>query len=185
MAKVKLSDLFKFLGLNDDDDIEIDTTDPIPKKESKPEPVKQPEPKAPYEEGFYVDGKFNLNKINDKAFKDAISDYLKINQAKDNQRLIDDAYQAELKTRKLGISESTFKKVIDLSGVKVIDGKVTGMKEAFDALNNETGIYKKASNPIYEGFNPVDNKSAEQSTMFQSFDEVSAAHMEYMQNINS
>jgi hypothetical protein len=129
---------------------------------------KQEPPKALYEDGFYKDGNFDLSKITDAGLKDALTDYLGKQSAKDNQRFIDDAFNAELAKRSLAIDKELFSKIIDLSKVTVTDGKVTGMTEAFDALKDK-GVYKaQTSSPLLQGFNPVQNKETSASGTINS-----------------
>lgn len=121
-----------------------------------------------YGDGFYKDGAFDLSKITDEGLKAALTDYIGKQAAKDNQRLIDDAFAEELKNRTLSIDKELFTKLVDTSKVEVKDGKVTGMKEAFDALNDK-GVYKgKASSPVTQGFNPVQNKEVNPITTANS-----------------
>ena len=118
----------------------------------------QEAPKA-FEEGFFEDGKFNLDKINDASLKSALTKYTTAVQAKENQHVIDSAVKAELGKRHLAIKEDAFMKLLDLSKVKVDGDKVTGVTEAFDALK-DSGVYKSApSSPLNQGFNPMENKN--------------------------
>lgn len=115
-------------------------------------------PKA-FEEGFFKDGKFNLDKINDATLKSALTEYTTAVQAKENQHVIDNAVKAELGKRHLAIKEDVFMKLLDLSKVKVDGDKVTGVTEAFDALK-DSGVYKSApTSPLNQGFSPMENKN--------------------------
>ena len=118
----------------------------------------QEAPKA-FEEGFFKDGKFDLDKINDASLKSALTEYTTAVQAKENKHVIDNAVKAELGKRHLAIKEDAFMKLLDLSKVKVDGDKVTGVTEAFDALK-DSGVYKSApSSPLNQGFNPMENKN--------------------------
>ena len=118
----------------------------------------QEAPKA-FEEGFFKDGKFDLDKINDASLKSALTEYTTAVQAKENQHVIDSAVKAELGKRHLAIKEDVFMKLLDLSKVKVDGDKVTGVTEAFDALK-DSGVYKSApTSPLNQGFNPMENKN--------------------------
>lgn len=120
----------------------------------------QEEPKA-FEEGFFTDGKFNLDKINDATLKSALTEYTSAVQAKENQHPIDDAVKTELGKRHLAIKEDMFMKLLDLSNVKVEGDKITGVTEAFDALK-DSGVYKSApTSPLDQGFNPMENKNTD------------------------
>lgn len=118
----------------------------------------QEAPKA-FEEGFFKDGKFDLDKINDASLKSALTEYTAAVQTKENQHVIDNAVKAELGKRHLAIKEDAFMKLLDLSKVKVDGDKVTGVTEAFDALK-DSGVYKSApTSPLNQGFNPMENKN--------------------------
>lgn len=118
----------------------------------------QEAPKA-FEEGFFKDGKFDLDKINDASLKSALTEYTTAVQTKENQHVIDNAVKAELGKRHLAIKEDAFMKLLDLSKVKVDGDKVTGVTEAFDALK-DSGVYKSApTSPLNQGFNPMENKN--------------------------
>lgn len=118
----------------------------------------QEAPKA-FEEGFFEDGKFNLDKINDADLKSALTEYTAAVQANENKHAIDNAVKAELGKRHLAIKEDMFMKLLDLSKVKVEGDKVTGVTEAFDALK-DSGVYKSApTSPLNQGFNPMENKN--------------------------
>ena len=118
----------------------------------------QEAPKA-FEEGFFKDGKFDLDKINDASLKSALTEYTTAVQANENQHVIDNAVKAELGKRHLAIKEDMFMKLLDLSNVKVDGDKVTGVTEAFDALK-DSGVYKSApTSPLNQGFNPMENKN--------------------------
>ena len=118
----------------------------------------QEAPKA-FEEGFFKDGKFDLDKINDASLKSALTEYTTAVQAKENQHVIDNAVKAELGKRHLAIKEDMFMKLLDLSKVKVDGDKVTGVTEAFDALK-DSGVYKSApTSPLNQGFSPMENKN--------------------------
>ena len=107
----------------------------------------QEAPKA-YEEGFYKDGQFNLDKIKDLSLKEALTEYTSAVAAKEQKRKIDDAVKTELGKRHLAIKEDVFMKLLDLKNVKVDGDKVTGVTEAFDALK-DSGVYKGApSSPL-------------------------------------
>ena len=118
----------------------------------------QEAPKA-FEEGFFKDGKFDLDKINDASLKSALTEYTTAMQARENQHVIDSAVKAELGKRHLAIKEDAFMKLRDLSKVKVDGDKVTGVTEAFDALK-DSGVYKSApTSPLNQGFSPMENKN--------------------------
>lgn len=119
-------------------------------------------PTEPYSEGFYNNetGAFDLSKISDATLKGALEDYTAKQAAKETQRIIDAAYEAELAKHNLAVNKDVFRKAIDLSGVTVKDGKAAGIEEAFNALN-DTGVYKaQPANPLNSGFKPAENPAA-------------------------
>ena len=102
-------------------------------------------------------------------------------KAEKEQRIISDSLNDTLKEYSLNVSEDTLRKVLDTSGVKIDkDGKVVGAKEAIEALKtSEPGFFKdkeKESNPLNEGFNPVEKKNTGNinsfSQAFKLMDEV-------------
>lgn len=116
-------------------------------------------PATPYAEGFYDSnaGTFDLSKISDTTLRGALEDFTNKQAAKETQRIIDAAYEAELAKHNLAIDKEVFRKVIDLSGVTVKDGKAAGVEEAFNALNDK-GVYKaQPANPLNSGFKPMEN----------------------------
>ncbi len=71
---------------------------------------------------------------------------------------------ASLKLHK-GITGDAVRKLIDISAVKVEDGKVTGLDEAFDTLQKEqSGLFvnkgEKESSPVLEGYHPASGNGA-------------------------
>lgn len=77
-------------------------------------------------------------------------------------RMISDAITEQMKNYSLNMSDASLRKLLDTSGIKIKDGKVTGVTEAFEALKSaEPAFFKAAkekSSPLSESFNPV-NKS--------------------------
>jgi len=92
-------------------------------------------------------------------------------KAERDQRMIADSLNNELKNYSLNVSEDTLRKVLDMSKVSIDkDNKVTGVKEALEALKTaEPGFFKdkeKESNPLNEGFNPVDKRGTDNISSF-------------------
>ena len=121
---------------------------------------------AIFEEGWFdsASGKINFDKIKNDEVLAAIKVLNDKYVDEKNQRMINDSINDELKNYKLAVSDETFRKVLDMSGIKVdADGKVTGVKEALDKLkSSEPTFFKdveKESNPLNEGFSPVDKQS--------------------------
>ena len=124
-------------------------------------------------------GLFDLNGIEDAELKAVLklaNDTVKTNN---NKAAIDKAIENKISTLKLakGISNNLIKKSLDTTNIKVNDdGAVTGVDEAFDALKkSEAGLFvaenenKQGSNPLLEGFNPV--QGVGENNTFNSFAE--------------
>ena len=128
---------------------------------------------AIFEEGWFdsASGKINFDKIKNDEVLAAIKVLNDKYVDEKNQRMINDSINDELKNYKLAVSDETFRKVLDMSGIKVgEDGKVTGVKEALDKLKfSELTFFKdveKESNPLNEGFSPVDKQSSSNLNSF-------------------
>ena len=86
--------------------------------------------------------------------------------------MISRAVDDELKTNySLSVRPETLKSMLDLSKVTIDEsGKVTGVKEAIEALKaDEPGLFKdkeKESNPLKEGFNPVEKGGSDKVHSF-------------------
>lgn len=115
-----------------------------------------------FAEGWFNNetGEIDTEKINNPEARAAIELLQNHLQAERESRLIADSLNDELKNYSLNVSDDTFRKVLDTSNIKVTDGKVTGVKEAIEALKtSEPTMFKdmaKESNPLNEGFNPVE-----------------------------
>ena len=114
-------------------------------------------------------GEIDFNAIGDENVRKAFKLVLKTQKSiSDNKSLIENEIKAQLKDNyQLNVSESTFNKLFDRSKISVgSDGKVSGIKEAFEALaKEEPNVFKAVkgnntafrgidSNPLNEGFNP-------------------------------
>jgi hypothetical protein len=128
---------------------------------------------ALFEEGWFNSetGEVDESKIKNPEALAAIQTLTaKVKQEKE-QRLIADRLSEELKNYSLNVSEDTLKRVLDMSNVKLDkDNKVTGVKEALEALKTkEPGFFKdkeKESNPLNEGFNPVEKRGTDNVNSF-------------------
>lgn len=92
-------------------------------------------------------------------------------KAERDKRMIADSLNNELKNYSLNVSEDTLRKVLDMSKVSIDkDNNVTGVKEALEALKTaEPGFFKdkeKESNPLNEGFNPVEKRDTDNISSF-------------------
>lgn len=136
-----------------------------------------------FEEGWYdeTSGKIDTSKIKNPEVLAAIQKLEGRYSQERDARAISDALRGELSNYSIRVSENTLEKMLDMSGIKVKDGKVTGIKEALDALKqSEPGIFKNKDNednPLNEGFNPVEKRgSGDVNTFTQAFklmDEIS------------
>jgi hypothetical protein len=128
---------------------------------------------ALFEEGWFNSetGEVDESKIKNPEALAAIQTLTaRVKQEKD-QRLIADSLSEELKNYSLNVSEDTLKRVLDMSNVKLDkDNKVTGVKEALEELKTkEPGFFKdkeKESNPLNEGFNPVEKRGTDNVNSF-------------------
>lgn len=187
---MKLSDILKRFGI--DLDTEIDDTEEktsgvnneeIKKdvkvenvtKEVTKESVKTEEDKKVKLNYDSKTGLFDLSNIEDAELKAVLKEANNNVKAKDNKILVDKAVTDKMATVKLakGITADFVVKALDLSNVKVTDGAVTGLDEAFNSLmTSQSGLFvadkeTKESNPMLEGFNPMN--SAQQGVAPNSF----------------
>lgn len=106
-------------------------------------------------------GLFSLEGIEDAELKAVLKLANDTVKAHLNMSLVAKAIDDKLNSIKVaeGISKDIISKLIDRSNIKVTDGKVSGVDEAFEALKtNNAGLFakeNKESNPVLEGFNPV------------------------------
>ena len=106
-------------------------------------------------------GLFSLEGIEDAELKAVLKLANNTVIANANSALIAKAIDDKLNSIKVaeGISKDIISKLIDRSNIKVTDGKVSGVDEAFEALKtNNAGLFakeNKESNPVLEGFNPA------------------------------
>lgn len=172
---MKLDDLLKRLKLRKkegSDEVEFDEEEakhenevkdtlkeavPVEKEEIKESEVKKMVvPKYDTQSGL-----FSLDGIEDAELKAVLKLANDTVRANANSALIAKAIDTKIGSIKLadGISSDVILAVLDRSNIKVTDGKVSGVDEAFEALKtNNAGLFAKennASNPVLEGFNPA------------------------------
>lgn len=168
-------------------DVEVDTSKTEEVKKDDPKAEGDPKPEDPgvksddqqvvdkesidekstiFEDGWFDEttGKVDTSKIKDDSVKNAFDMVLK--RFSDNERagLIDRAVDDELRNNYLlNVKPERLKSMLDLQQVTVTDGVVSGVKEAIEALKaDEPGLFRdksKESNPLNEGFNPVERKN--------------------------
>ena len=157
------------------------------KKEEKKAPEKKDEPgdgkqntgnggsdvMEIFEDGWMNNetGEIDESKIKNPEVLAAVQAITGRMKAERDQRMIADSLNNELKNYSLNVSEDTLRKVIDMSKVSIDkDNKVTGVKEALEALKTaEPGFFKdkeKESNPLNEGFNPVEKRGTDNISSF-------------------
>jgi hypothetical protein len=206
---MKLSDILKKLGINIDDEVELadkkeDKTETktsdekevvnnsevktedkktVEKEEKTEEKVEEPkeEPKVEliYDENT---GLFDTKGIKDESVLAVLTkaNNYTINTA--NKVKIDKAFDEKmsgLKIRK-GITPEAVRSLVKMDGIKVEEGKVVGIDEAFENLQKEqSGLFVQRntpeSNPMLEGFNPVQNNNDNGSALNASLAALSAS----------
>jgi len=120
-----------------------------------------PAPKKPVVlEGWYnsTTRTIDESKVTDPDVLASLKLINDVNTKMMNDRLIADAVSAEIASHKATVSAATLQKVLDLSKVTVVDGKVTGVKEAVTALKStEPKMFQAnpSGSPLTEGFNPA------------------------------
>ena len=126
-----------------------------------------------FEEGWFNSetGEVDESKIKNPEALAAIQTLTERVKKEKDQRMIADSLSEELKNYSLNVSEDTLKRVLDMSNVKIDkDNKVVGVKEALEALKTaEPGFFKdkeKESNPLNEGFNPVEKRGTDNVNSF-------------------
>lgn len=136
-----------------------------------------------FEEGWFNSetGEVDESKIKNPEALAAIQTLTARVRQEKEQRMIADGLSEELKNYSLNVSEDTLRRVLDLSNVKLDkNNKVTGIKEALEDLKTkEPGFFKdkdKESNPLNEGFNPVEKRGNDNvnsfSQAFKLMDEI-------------
>lgn len=128
---------------------------------------------AIFEEGWFNSetGEVDESKIKNPEALAAIQTLTARVKQEKEQRMIADSLSEELKNYSLNVSEDTLKKVLDMTNVKIDkENKVVGVKEALEALKTkEPGFFKdkeKESNPLNEGFNPVEKSGTDNVNSF-------------------
>lgn len=199
---MKLIDILKKLGINIDDEIELtekkeEKTDSETSKEKdivinsekKSEEVKTEEKIEEQKEESEVElvydentGLFDTKGIKDESVLAVLTkaNNYTINTA--NKVKIDKAFDEKmsgLKIRK-GITPEAVRSLVKMDGIKVEEGKVVGIDEAFETLQKEqSGLFvqrnQPESNPMLEGFNPVQNTNDNGSALNASLAALSAS----------
>ena len=127
-----------------------------------------------FEDGWFDEttGKIDYTKINDETVKEAVKKVESKFTSDKSQDAISRAVDDEIRTNySLSVRPETLKSMLDLSKVTIDEsGKVTGVKEAIEALKaDEPGLFKdkeKESNPLKEGFNPVEKGGSDKVHSF-------------------
>lgn len=206
---MKLIDILKKLGINIEEEIEVTdkkeektetktsdekevvnnsevrtdetkTEEKDKKTEEKvDEPKEEPAVELVYDEKT---GLFDTKGIKDESVLAVLTkaNNYTINTA--NKVKIDKAFDEKmsgLKIRK-GITPEAVRSLVKMDGIKVEDGKVVGIDEAFETLQKEqSGLFvqrnQPESNPMLEGFNPVQNTNDNGSALNASLAALSAS----------
>lgn len=164
----------------DVNDKEKDTSKEDKKTEEKvDEPKEEPKVELIYDEKT---GLFDTKGIKDESVLAVLTkaNNYTINTA--NKVKIDKAFDEKmsgLKIRK-GITPEAVRSLVKMDGIKVEDGKVVGIDEAFENLQKEqSGLFvqrnQPESNPMLEGFNPVQNNNDNGSALNASLAALSAS----------
>ena len=127
-----------------------------------------------FEDGWFDEttGKIDYTKIKDETVKEAVKRVESKFNSDKSQDTISRAVDDELRNNySLSVRPETLKSMLDLSKVTIDEsGKVTGVKEAIEALKaDEPGLFKdkeKESNPLKEGFNPVEKGGSDKVHSF-------------------
>lgn len=148
-------------------------------EEKVDEPKEEPAVELVYDEKT---GLFDTKGIKDESVIAVLTkaNNYTINTA--NKVKIDKAFDEKmsgLKIRK-GITPEAVRSLVKMDGIKVEDGKVVGIDEAFETLQKEqSGLFvqrnQPESNPMLEGFNPVQNTNDNGSALNASLAALSAS----------
>ena len=148
-------------------------------EEKVDEPKEEPAVELVYDEKT---GLFDTKGIKDESVLAVLTkaNNYTINTA--NKVKIDKAFDEKmsgLKIRK-GITPEAVRSLVKMDGIKVEDGKVVGIDEAFETLQKEqSGLFvqrnQPESNPMLEGFNPVQNTNDNGSALNASLAALSAS----------
>ena len=137
-----------------EDDIEEDNVDTLDEKE------------VIFEDGWYnIDtDTLNYDFIKNPDVVEAIKLVLDNKERIKNNLIIEMKLTELLDTKyKLAVRLESFKKLIDLNDVKIVNNEVHGLIELLDKLKEtDPGLFRvdiKTKSPIHEGFNPVFKKS--------------------------
>ena len=206
---MKLIDILKKIGINVEEEIEVtdkkeektetktsdekevvnnsevktDETKTEEKDKKTEEKVEEPK-EEPAVELVYDEktGLFDTKGIKDESVLAVLTkaNNYTINTA--NKVKIDKAFDEKmsgLKIRK-GITPEAVRSLVKMDGIKVEDGKVVGIDEAFETLQKEqSGLFvqrnQPESNPMLEGFNPVQNTNDNGSALNASLAALSAS----------
>lgn len=184
---MKLVDIFKKLGIKLDEDVDLAETDTLEVlkdnnlnnvvvdkeeittdvKETK-ETVEVKNEKSNEEDRQMklpkydkTTGLFDIREVEDEGLRAVLKEANDTVKSNNNKALINKAVSDKLSSLKLskGISPELVNGALNRTGIKVEDGKVVGVDEAFAELQkNNSGLFvtenKPASNPMLEGFNP-------------------------------
>lgn len=122
-----------------------------------------------FKDGWFKDGRVNYDLIEDEEVKEAFKSVLdKINadaMEASHSRAIDDA----VNKLNLAVKPDTFKKMLNADALKFDDSnKITNFDEVVAELKKgEPSLFKVDSNPLSEGFNPIERVNTSSDISFE------------------
>lgn len=182
----KTSEVEEGSNLNDSDveDGKLsDEDDSKEKREDNKEDAKEYKEESTMEIKFdEKTGMFDTSNIEDSAVKDVLERANNYTIRTANNVKIEKAFNEKmsgLKIRK-GITTEAVKKLINFDDIKVDGDSVIGLDEAFETLQKEqSGLFvqrnQSESNPMLEGFNPVNTSNDNGSVLNASLAALSAS----------
>jgi hypothetical protein len=127
-------------------------------------------------------GLFDISDIKDEGVKSVLQRANDYTVKTANNVKIDKAFNEKMSSLKIrkGITADAVKKLINFDDIKVEGDKVIGIDEAFENLQKEqSGLFVQRnqadSNPVLEGFNPVQNSGNDVNSLDASLASLAAS----------
>jgi hypothetical protein len=127
-------------------------------------------------------GLFDISDIKDEGVKSVLQRANDYTVQTANNVKIDKAFNEKMSSLKIrkGITADAVKKLINFDDIKVEGDKVIGIDEAFENLQKEqSGLFVQRnqadSNPVLEGFNPVQNSGNDVNSLDASLASLAAS----------
>ena len=155
---------------NDTDEIELPDNfiSGTPNTTPASQPTPQPEPKQILGEGWLrEDGTIDTSKIADENLAKELSKLNSQATQKTNDEIVNTAISEQLKGMKLKVKPETIEKLLDRSGISVVNNRAVGVTEAFEALKkSDAGLFASSkTSPVEEGFEPSNGGKTDFSKM--------------------